>query len=76
MQSDVITNKYNQQTAIKMALLAGNDILIFENQYLYDSNIAKRIVNTIKLLIENKEISKESIEKSHNKIIQLKKWYS
>jgi len=74
MQMKAISAEYGQKEAIKMAINAGVDILLFSN-YLDANNISSstRIHQIIKGLINNGDVSVERIQQSYDRIIQLKK---
>ncbi len=74
LQMKAITKHYNLEKTLKLSILAGNDLLIFANQFQYDPNIAKKVIRTVKKLIKEKKISKDRIKQSYDKIVKLKQW--
>lgn len=67
-----ITDYYGFETAIEKAINAGVDILLFGNNLTYDENIASKVINVIKKLIDDGKIPKSRIDESYNRIINLK----
>lgn len=74
MQMGAIAKNYAFDDAIRLAIEAGNDILIFGNQITYDPIVAIHVKYAIKQMVANGIISENRIRKSYNKIIQLKQW--
>jgi beta-N-acetylhexosaminidase len=73
LQMGAINKKYGLRNTLKLAIRAGDDILLFGNQLSQKSMVStKKLVNTIKSLIKNREISIASIDKSNERIEMLK----
>ncbi|MBI9081333.1 MAG: glycoside hydrolase family 3 [Pseudodesulfovibrio sp.] len=72
MNMKAITEFYGRDTAIRLAIEAGADILLFGNNLIYDPNIVKTTHAIITKLVENGTIRKERIEQSYERIINLK----
>ena len=72
MQMDAIRSFYGLERAIKMAIGAGCDILVFANNSIFDEDIAARAAGTIKKLVAEGEIGGERIDKSYRRILRLK----
>lgn len=72
MQMGAIRSFYGLKEAIKKALEAGVDILVFGNNTIYQKNIAERAHRTIKEMVKNGEVSRERIRDSYNRIRKLK----
>ncbi|HEX6983685.1 MAG TPA: glycoside hydrolase family 3 N-terminal domain-containing protein [Balneolaceae bacterium] len=75
MQMKAIRSFYNLKEAIKKALQAGVDILVFANNTIFQPDIAERAHQTIKELVESGEISRERIQRSYERIMELKQQY-
>jgi len=73
MQMEAIRSFYGLETAIKMAILSGVDILLFANNSVFEEDIAIRAVAIIKKLIFRGEIRPERINESYMRIMKLKK---
>ncbi|NQY43291.1 MAG: glycoside hydrolase family 3, partial [Legionellales bacterium] len=76
LQMKAISNNFDLKETLKLAILSGNDILIFGNQIEYEPTIAKKVIKIVKNLVEKNVIPEERIVKSYNKIVKLKKWIS
>jgi beta-N-acetylhexosaminidase len=73
LQMGAINKKYGLRNTLKLAIRAGDDILLFGNQLSQKSMVStKKLVNTIKSLVKNREISIASIDKSNERIEMLK----
>ncbi|MDW8467478.1 MAG: glycoside hydrolase family 3 N-terminal domain-containing protein [Chloroherpetonaceae bacterium] len=72
MQMKAISAQYGLETAIKYALLAGIDMLLFGNNLDYDPEIARKATACIKQLVADKVISPARIEESYQRIVALK----
>jgi beta-N-acetylhexosaminidase len=72
MQMEAIRSFYDLETAIKMSILSGTDILLFANNSVYEEDIASRAVAVIEKLISDKVISPARIDESYNRIMKLK----
>jgi len=72
MQMGAIAARYGIETAIRQAILAGADILLFANNSVYEEDIAVRVASTIRTLVEKGEIPRERIDASYGRIMKLK----
>ena len=72
MQMGAIAARYGHETAIRQAILAGADILLFANNSVYEEDIAARVATTIRALVEKGEIPRERIDASYGRIMKLK----
>ncbi|RED98907.1 glycoside hydrolase family 3 protein [Marinoscillum furvescens] len=73
MQMKAISKEYGLEDAIKKAVNAGVDILLFANNVPdYDLVTADQIHNIIKNFIKNGDISADRIAKSYDRIMKLK----
>jgi beta-N-acetylhexosaminidase len=73
LQMGAITENYDLESSVKLAILAGADILLFCNQLKYQPHIAEKVIKIISKLVKEGVISKERINLSYNRIIALKK---
>lgn len=73
LQMGAISKKYGLRKTLKLAINAGDDILLIGNQ-LDPKKVksTKKLVNTILSLVKMGEIKEEQIEKSYNRIQRLK----
>ena len=73
LQMGAISQRYNLKQRIKLAINAGNDILLFGNQLDPKSVVStKKLVNIIRNLLESKDIKLEIIHKANMRIKKLK----
>lgn len=72
MDMGAIANKYGMETAIEMAINAGNDILVFGNNLTFDKNRGRDVNETIVKLVKNGKIKKSRIKESYHRIMKLK----
>ena len=75
MQMQAIAGQYGLEEAIRLAIRAGVDILVFGNNTAYDPAIAEKAVNIVRKLVETGAISKERIDLSYRRIMVLKERY-
>lgn len=73
MNMKAITSQYGQEEAIRLAIEAGADILLFGNNLVYDPNIVKKAHATIRRLVDEGTIPPERIHASYARIMRLKK---
>ena len=73
LQMGAISKKYGLKNTLKLAINAGNDILLIGNQ-LDPKKIksTKKLVNTIYSLVKSGEVKVESIDKAYARIQKLK----
>lgn len=72
MQMGAITAHYGFETAIRKALEAGVDILVFGNNLSYDEEIVPRAIKVIRNLVDTGVISEARIDQSYQRIMRLK----
>ena len=73
LQMGAINHKYGLRNTIKLAINAGDDILLFGNQLSVKSMVkTKTLVNTVKSLLKKGEIKISDIEASNRRVEQLK----
>ena len=75
MQMKAIADHYGLETAVRLAIEAGVDVLLFGNNTSYDPAIASKATEIIKSLIEQRIITPERIDQSYQRIMTLKKNY-
>jgi len=73
LQMGAISKKYGLKNTLKLAINAGNDILLIGNQ-LDPKKVksTKKLVETIKALVKSGEVKVESIDKAYKRIQKLK----
>lgn len=75
MNMKAITSQYGQEEAIRLAIEAGADILLFGNNLSFDPEVVAKAHGTIRKLVDEGAISKARIEESFNRIMRLKTQY-
>ena len=74
LQMGAIAKKYTLDKTLELAIDAGNDILLFGNQIDPKRIVSvKRLVETIRRLVEQGEIPKSRIDEAYRRIRRLKK---
>lgn len=73
MNMQAIAKFYGLETALRLAIEAGADILLFGNNLTYDPDIVKTAHGIIAKLVREGTISKERIAQSYARIMRLKK---
>ncbi|MEC9486003.1 MAG: beta-N-acetylhexosaminidase [Prosthecochloris sp.] len=68
LQMNAVASHYELETAIRLALQAGVDILLFANNSTYDPEIVDKVHTIIRRLIDNGSIPPERIEQSARRI--------
>ena len=72
MDMGAIANQYGTQTAIEMAINAGNDILVFGNNLTFDKNRGSDVNKMIVKMVRDGKIKKSRIRESYKRIKALK----
>jgi beta-N-acetylhexosaminidase len=75
MQMKAIADRYGLETAIRLTIEAGVDILLFGNNTTYDPDIALKATGIIRSLLQKKIISEKRIDRSYQRIMDLKERY-
>lgn len=73
MQMEAIRSYYGLEEAVKRAIQAGVDILVFGNNSVYERDIIPQTVRIIRDLIQSGEISENRIDQSYQRIMNAKK---
>jgi len=73
MKMGAIAQNYSLEESIELAVKAGVDILLFgNNSSSYDPQIAQKAVNILRELVESGTLSRDRIEQSYVRIVNLK----
>ena len=72
MQMKAIADRYGLEEAIRLAIDAGVDVLIFGNNVSYDPDITSKATSIIRRLVEKGAITPERIDESYRRIMALK----
>ena len=73
MDMGAIVNEYGRDTAIEMAINAGNDILVFGNNLTFDKNRGADVHAAIVQMVHDGKIKKSRIYESYKRIMKMKK---
>jgi beta-N-acetylhexosaminidase len=73
MDMKAITDRYGQGEAVRLAIEAGADILLFGNNLTHDPDVVRRTHARIKAMVRDGKISMERIEQSYDRIMRLKR---
>ena len=72
LQMNAITEHYGLERAVRLALQAGVDVLLFGNNLDYDPAIVPRVVDIIRYLVNREVIPAARIDQSYRRVMQLK----
>jgi beta-N-acetylhexosaminidase len=72
MQMRAVTDQYSEEEAAILAILAGNDLLIYSTFKTSDSDVGPRVNQAIQNAVSNGRISRERIAQSFARIVQMK----
>lgn len=75
MQMQPIADKYDIKEAIMLAVLAGNDILLFGNNMKWDAQLPQKAWNALKSLVDEGIIEPDRIKESWRRINALHQIY-
>jgi beta-N-acetylhexosaminidase len=71
LQAGAITDAFGSEDAVALALDAGNDLLLFANQQVYDPDIVGWAVDLIEDFVTTGRISEARIDRSHDRVTAL-----
>jgi len=72
MDMKAITGRYGREEAVRLAIEAGADILLFGNNLTYDPDVVRQTHALIKAMVRDGVISQTRIRQSHDRIMRLK----
>ncbi len=74
LQMGAISKKYGLKNTIKLAVNAGDDILLFGNQLDPNKTVStKKLVDTMMMLVKSGEIKLDTIKRANARVKRLKK---
>ncbi|MDD3313329.1 glycoside hydrolase family 3 protein [Pseudodesulfovibrio sp.] len=73
MNMRAITEFYGLDEAVRRAIDAGADILLFGNNITYDPEIVPKVTEIIRNLVERGDISEARVRQSYERILRLKR---
>jgi beta-N-acetylhexosaminidase len=68
LQAAAITTAFGGEEAVRLAIEAGCDVLLFANQQVYDAGIASRVVDVVEGLVADGTIDEARIDRSLSRI--------
>ena len=68
LQAAAITKAFGRDEAILLALEAGNDLLLFANQQVYDPNLVARVVKVVKAAVASGRIPESRIDEAYARV--------
>ena len=71
LQAGAITDAFGSEDAVALAVDAGNDLLLFANQQVYDPDIVGWAVDLIEGFVTTGRISEARIDKSYDRVTAL-----
>ena len=74
LQAAAITDAFGFEEAVQLALEAGNDLLLFANQQVYDDDIVGRVVDHVEGLVRAGTITEARIDASLARLERLFTW--
>ncbi|MBM3161827.1 MAG: glycoside hydrolase family 3 [Chlorobi bacterium] len=75
MQMKAIADHYGLEEAVRLAVNAGVDVLLFGNNTSYDPEIAEKATKILSNLVKNGFVSESRIDRSYRRIMALKESY-
>jgi beta-N-acetylhexosaminidase len=66
--AEAIVSRYKRPEALALAIEAGNDLLLFANQTIYEPDLAAQLVDTIEELVVTGRIAEARIAESIRRI--------
>jgi beta-N-acetylhexosaminidase len=72
MDMGAIADEYGRREAVRRAIEAGADILLFGNNLAYDEHIVEKVHATVRSLVDDGTIPEARIEQSYERIMRLK----
>jgi beta-N-acetylhexosaminidase len=68
LQAAAITKAFGRDEAILLALEAGNDLLLFANQQLYDPKLVARVVTVVRAAVASGRIPETRIDEAYDRV--------
>lgn len=72
LQMGAITEHWDFEEAIRLALLAGTDLLAYGNNLAFDAGLGERVHGTVMRLVERGDVDRAELERSYLRIQALK----
>ncbi|HKG56441.1 MAG TPA: glycoside hydrolase family 3 N-terminal domain-containing protein, partial [Candidatus Limnocylindrales bacterium] len=71
LQAVAIQKAFGVDEAVLLALEAGNDLLLFANQQVYDPNIVDRVVDVVATAVESGRLPQSRIDEAWDRVDQI-----
>jgi beta-N-acetylhexosaminidase len=68
LQAAAITKAFGRDEAVLLALEAGNDLLLFANQQVYDPKIVSRVVTSVAAAVASGRIPAARIHEAYERV--------
>jgi beta-N-acetylhexosaminidase len=68
LQAAAITKAFGRDEAVLLALEAGNDLLLFANQQVYDPKIVARVVDVVAGAVASGRIPEARIDEAYARV--------
>jgi beta-N-acetylhexosaminidase len=68
LQATAITRAFGRDEAVLLALEAGNDLLLFANQQLYDPKLVARVVTVVSAAVASGRIPEARIDEAYDRV--------
>jgi len=68
LQATAITKAFGRDEAVLLALEAGNDLLLFANQQLYDPKLVARVVRVVGAAVASGRIPESRIDEAYDRV--------
>jgi beta-N-acetylhexosaminidase len=68
LQATAITKAFGRDEAVLLALEAGNDLLLFANQQLYDPKLVGRVVRVVSAAVASGRIPETRIDEAYDRV--------
>jgi beta-N-acetylhexosaminidase len=71
LQAGAITDAFGREDAVALALDAGNDLLLFANQQVYDPDVVTWTLDLIEGLVRDGRLTEDRIDRSYARVTSL-----
>ncbi len=71
LQAAAITDTFGADEAVLLALEAGNDLLLFANQQVYEPDVVQRVVGVVATAVASGRLARSQIEASWARVQRL-----
>jgi beta-N-acetylhexosaminidase len=68
LQAAAITSEFGRDEAVVLALNAGNDLLLFANQQVWDPEVVGRVVDVVERAVASGRVQSERIDEAYDRV--------